>query len=131
MSAETSLDPVTVEWGDCDEAGIVFYPNYFYWFDCGFQRLLRGRGLSQRILKERFGAVTPIVRAEAEFIAPARYDDVLAIVARVEHWETRRFRVTYTLSHNDRPVAKGYETSAWATLTPDGRLKGAAIAEEF
>ncbi len=34
---------VTVEWGDCDETGIVFYPNYFCWFDCGFQRLLRGR----------------------------------------------------------------------------------------
>jgi YbgC/YbaW family acyl-CoA thioester hydrolase len=131
MSEATYRDAVTVEWGDCDEAGIVFYPNYFYWFDCGFQRLLRGRGLSQRILRERFGAVTPILRAEAEFVAPARYDDVLAIVAHVEQWEARRFRVTYTLSHDDRPIARGFETRAWATVMPDGRLKGAAIAAEF
>jgi 4-hydroxybenzoyl-CoA thioesterase len=131
MSEATYRDAVTVEWGDCDEAGIVFYPNYFYWFDCGFQRLLRGRCLSQRILRERFGAVTPILRAEAEFVAPARYDDVLAIVAQVEQWEARRFRVTYTLSHDDRLVAKGHETRAWATVMRDGRLKGAAIAAEF
>jgi acyl-CoA thioesterase FadM len=86
---------------------------------------------SQRILRERFGAVTPILRAEAEFVAPARYDDVLAIVAHIEQWEARQFRVTYTLSHDDRPVAKGYETRAWATVTHDGRLKGTAIAAEF
>jgi len=131
MSEATYRDAVTVEWGDCDEAGIVFYPNYFYWFDCGFQRILRGRGVSQRILRERFGAVTPILRAEAEFVAPARYDDVLAIVAQAEQWEARRFRVAYTLSNDDRAVARGYETRAWATVTQDGRLKGATIPEEF
>ena len=70
---------VTIEWGDCDEAGIVFYPNYFYWLDCAFQRLLRARGLSQRELRKRFGAVTPIVQAHCDFKAPARYDDVLDI----------------------------------------------------
>jgi hypothetical protein len=30
MSEATYRDAVTVEWGDCDEAGIVFYPNYFF-----------------------------------------------------------------------------------------------------
>jgi hypothetical protein len=55
----------TIEWGDCDEAGIVFYPNYFYWLDCAFQRLLRSQGLSQRELRRRFGAVTPIVEAHS------------------------------------------------------------------
>jgi acyl-CoA thioester hydrolase len=51
----------TVEWGDCDEAGIVFYPNYFYWFDCTYQRWLRKHGLSQRELRRRFKGVTPLV----------------------------------------------------------------------
>lgn len=69
----------TIEWGDRDEAGIVFYPNYFYWLDCAFQRLMRSRGLSLREVRKRFGAVTPIVQAHADFMAPARYDDVLSI----------------------------------------------------
>lgn len=24
---------IRIEWGDCDPAGIVFYPRYFEWFD--------------------------------------------------------------------------------------------------
>jgi len=66
-----------IEWGDCDEAGVVFYPNYFYWLDCTFQRLLRDRGLSQRELMRRFGVVTPLVDAGAKFRGPAKYDDGL------------------------------------------------------
>ena len=69
-----------VEWGDCDEAGIVFYPNYFYWFDCTFQRLLRERKLGQRELKRRFGVVTPLVDVGARFLGPATHDDVLRVM---------------------------------------------------
>jgi acyl-CoA thioesterase FadM len=28
---------ILVAWGDCDPAGIVYYPNYFHWFDTIFQ----------------------------------------------------------------------------------------------
>jgi acyl-CoA thioester hydrolase len=120
-----------VEWGDCDEAGVVFYPNYFYWFDCTFQRLLRGRGLSQRVLKNRFGAVTPIVDVGAQFRGPARYDDVLRMQALIESWETKRFRVTYKLSTGGKPVAEGFEVRAWATINENGSLSGAAVDATF
>jgi len=36
----------TIEWCDCDKAGIVFYPTYFYWLDGTFQQWLRTVGLS-------------------------------------------------------------------------------------
>ena len=84
-----------VEWGDCDEAGIVFYPNYFYWFDCTFQRMLRSRELGQRQLRSRFGAVTPLVDVGAKFLGPVRYDDVLRIEAAVVDWAERKFRTAY------------------------------------
>ena len=29
----TSRHQVTIEWGDCDPAGIVYFPNYFRYFD--------------------------------------------------------------------------------------------------
>ena len=54
----------TVEWGDCDEAGIVYYPRYFYWMDSAFHRLLRARDLSYRAFKQRFGAELPLVDVE-------------------------------------------------------------------
>lgn len=121
----------TIEWGDCDEAGIVFYPNYFYWFDCTFQRLLRARGLSQRDVRSRFGAITPIVDAHAEFRSPARYDDVLDIDARVEPLGERRFRIDYHMSCDGRPIGKGYEVRAWALIDTTGAIKGADVDSSF
>ncbi|MBF9234863.1 acyl-CoA thioesterase [Microvirga alba] len=122
---------VTVEWGDCDEAGIVFYPNYFYWFDCTFQRFLRSRGLSQRELKRLFGAVTPIVDTGAKFRGPVRYDDHLDIVAAIDLWDEKRFKVAYRLSVGGTPVAEGFEVRAWAALGEDGRLKGKPVNADF
>lgn len=124
-------DQFTIEWGDCDEAGIVFYPNYFYWFDCTFQRFLRSRGFSQRELRRRFGGVTPLVQVGADFTAPARYDDVVATEARIESWDERRFRVSYRFNVGDSAVASGFELRAWATIAEDGRIRGAAIPAEF
>jgi YbgC/YbaW family acyl-CoA thioester hydrolase len=119
-----------IEWGDCDEAGIVFYPNYFYWMDCTFQRLMKSRGLGQRQNQAKFGAVTPLVDAGMRFRAPARYDDQLQVEAQIGFWEEKRFRIEYRLLCGEKLVAEGYEVRAWAVLTVDG-LRGAPIAEDF
>jgi acyl-CoA thioester hydrolase len=125
---ETSF---TIEWGDCDEAGIVFYPNYFYWLDCTFQQFLRARGLSQRDLRKRFGAVTPIVQAHADFMAPARYDDVLGIKTSVGMEGERRFKVDYHFGCGGRIIGTGYEIRAWALVADDGSIKGAPVDAAF
>jgi 4-hydroxybenzoyl-CoA thioesterase len=122
---------ITVEWGDCDEAGIVFYPNYFYWLDCAFQRLLRQRGLSQRELRKRFGAVTPIVQAHCDFKAPARYDDQLEIEVSVQSDGARNFRVDYQLVSSEKTIGIGYEIRAWARIDADGKMSGAPVNPEF
>jgi 4-hydroxybenzoyl-CoA thioesterase len=129
--AGVHIRETTVEFGDCDEAGIVFYPRYFYWFDCAFQGLLRRHELSQRALRARFGAVTPIIDAGARFRAPASYDDVLAVSCAVELWEERRFRLRYEIRRGDRLVAEGHEMRAWAVLKPAGGIEGGAIPAEF
>jgi acyl-CoA thioester hydrolase len=121
----------TIEWGDCDEAGIVFYPNYFYWFDCSFHRMLRDRGLSQRELKRRFNAVTPLVDAGSKFLAPARYDDVLRVTAAIDSWETKRFRIRYDLFIGSRQVVEGFEIRAWAQIDESGKLRGRPVEPAF
>ena len=120
-----------IEWGDCDEAGIVFYPNYFYWLDCTYQRWLREHGLSQRELRRRFKSVTPLVNVGAEFVGPARYDDELVVRAEVAEWRERRFRIDYKLSVGNVQVASGFEQRAWASVTETGELRGASVPSEF
>lgn len=128
MAFETAY---TIEWGDCDEAGIVFYPNYFYWFDCTWQRWLRSAGLSQRELKRRWGAITPLLDAGAAFKGPASYDQEILIKGRIEDWTDRRFKCLYTVESAGRVIVGGHELRAWAKVDAEGKMKGGTIEPEF
>jgi 4-hydroxybenzoyl-CoA thioesterase len=44
MTAETFKTDVTVSFGHCDPAEIVFYPNFFRWFDAAFHSFLESSG---------------------------------------------------------------------------------------
>ena len=92
---------------------------------------MRARGLSQRELRTRFGAVTPIVTAHADFKAPARYDDVLDVEVSVQKLGEARFQADYKFSSGGRLIGTGYETRAWAKVNADGSIKGAPIGAEF
>lgn len=120
----------SIEWGDCDEAGIVFYPRYFYWFDSAYHRWCRSVGINQRRLKARFNAVTPLVDVGATFRSPATYDDELTVTVTIEEWRDKQFRVGYRLMVEDRLIAEGFEKRAWAVFD-DGRLRGGIIAPAF
>jgi len=123
---------VTIAWGDCDEAGIVFYPNYLYWMDSAFNAWLRERGLSQRVLRQRFGALgTPILECGAKFLSPASYDDVLAIEATVAEWRDRSFRVEYRGGAAGRPVFEGFEARVWAVPGGERGMRAAPIPASF
>ena len=57
-----------IQFGDCDEAGIVFYPRYYAWFDECTHALLAGVGLGHDVLRERYRLTgAPLVQAAARF----------------------------------------------------------------
>lgn len=128
MAFETKF---TVEWGDCDEAGIVFYPNYFYWFDCTFQRWIRSKGIRQRDLRSRFNCFVPLMDVGCNFRQPVRCDDELGIRAQVSEWMEKRFRIDYTLFVDGQQVATGHELRGWVKAAEDGKLASAPIDPEF
>src|SRR5690625_8015647 len=80
---------LTIAWGDCDDAGIVFYPNYFYWFDSTYHAWLRSLGSGLRDVRARWGAVTPLVDVAAPFRSVASYEDVLSIKPHLSEWNWR------------------------------------------
>lgn len=43
-----------VEWGDYDEAGIVFYPNYFRWMDGAFHQVCQSQKHTRRSMSQHF-----------------------------------------------------------------------------
>ncbi len=73
---------VRIYYEDTDAGGVVYYANYLRYFERGRTEYLRERGVSVSELMER-GAIFPVVRLEADYRAPARYDDLLRIETEV------------------------------------------------
>jgi len=63
--------------------GVVYYANYFVWFEVGRTELLRSLGWSYREM-EADGVGLPVIEAHCDYRQPARYDDELEIRTKGE-----------------------------------------------
>lgn len=69
---------VTVRFGDCDPAGIVFYPRYFEMFNNLVEEWCAGGlGLSFRELVMERALGLPTVSVQADFVATSTLGDIL------------------------------------------------------
>ena len=101
-----------MEWGETDAAGIVFYPNYFRWFDQAAHELFRWLGHPVAALMETEIAI-PIIDCGARFLTPLRYDDEVDITSAIVSVRTRAFRVEHTIRREGSVVCEGHEVRMW------------------
>jgi 4-hydroxybenzoyl-CoA thioesterase len=125
---------VEIEWGDCDAAGIVFYPRYFAMFDASTAYLIeKATGLKKFAWTKKFGIVgTPMVDTGATFILPSRYGDVITIETMAGETRRSSFDVTHRVFKGDALAIEAYETRVWAGRDPHDpdRIKGTPIPDE-
>lgn len=104
----------TVDWGDCDPAGIVFYPTYFAWFDRGAHRLFESLGLDHHTVQDTYGAVgLSLVDAQASFKRPATFGDRICAEARIAHIGNSSLTLEHHLSVDGAPIVIGREVRVW------------------
>lgn len=80
---EFSETQVRVRYAETDQMGVVYYANYFVWFEVGRVEYLRARGISYRDMEKDDDCKIAVVDARCRYKAPARYDDVITIRTRV------------------------------------------------
>jgi acyl-CoA thioester hydrolase len=73
-----------IAYADTDRMGVVYYGNYFTLFERGRTELLRSKGFRYRDLEEQMGVFLPAMEASCEYLAPARYDDLIRIRTWIE-----------------------------------------------
>lgn len=70
--------PVRVYYEDTDMAGIVYYANYLRFIERARSDWVREIGIDQLAMKAA-GVVFAVRRVEADYLAPAVFDDVLDV----------------------------------------------------
>ena len=129
----TSRKDIQIEWGDCDPAGIVFYPRYFAWFDARTAGHFAHAGLPKFQMLKTYGIVgIPMVDTRAKFILPSKFGDVVTVETRIMAFRRSSFDVEHRLLKEGALAIEGFETRVWVGRHPDDpeRIKAQAIPEE-
>jgi 4-hydroxybenzoyl-CoA thioesterase len=127
----THVYPCQVQWGDCDPAGIIFYPTYFRWIDAASWALFDAAGYGLKWMKDHHTAM-PLVSAECQFLFPAEPGDRCEVRSRIARFGGKSFVVEHDIVRSDgTALAKGSETRVWGRYAggPGTPLKGEAIPE--
>ncbi|MGR3484021.1 MAG: tol-pal system-associated acyl-CoA thioesterase [Paracoccaceae bacterium] len=77
-ASECHVWPIRVYYEDTDLAGLVYYANYLRFIERARSEWVRGLGIDQVALKAA-GIVFAVRRVEADYLSPARYDDLLEV----------------------------------------------------
>lgn len=92
--AETSI---RVRYAETDQMGIVYYGNYFTWFEIGRVELCRQLGFEYKQMESQDDSFIIVADAHCRYKKPARFDDVLTIRTRVTQSERRTLRFGYEI----------------------------------
>jgi 4-hydroxybenzoyl-CoA thioesterase len=131
---KTYRHTVTVHWGDTDPAKIVFYPNYFEWFDQSTMLLFSSVGLGWDTLMQKYGVPgLPLVEASSKFRAPCRFRDEIVIESCVSQWNEKTVELRHNVTNRGVLSVEGREVRVWVKPHPDdpSRIKAFEIPEEI
>jgi len=122
-TADFSVE-LPVRWADCDPARVVFYPNYFAYFEDALRAFVEHRGTSWTRLMEGQGLFFPRVEAQARYLAPASYDDRIRVSLRVQEVTRKILTMGWVMRrcHDERVVAEGHVK--FAVIRPEPGATG-------
>jgi 4-hydroxybenzoyl-CoA thioesterase len=123
-----------IEWGDCDPAGIVFFPRYFAMFDTSTTYLMeRAIGMSKFDYLKAYNFLGhPIVETNARFRLPTRFGDEVAIETAVAACGRSSVKIEHRLTKAGLLAVEGFETRVFVARDPADpeRLKSQPIPPE-
>ncbi|AUH32531.1 tol-pal system-associated acyl-CoA thioesterase [Paracoccus tegillarcae] len=111
--------PIRVYYEDTDLAGIVYYANYLKFIERGRTDWLRDLGVDQGALKDREGVVFAVRRVEADYLSPARFDDLLTVETALHQMTPARIVMDQRVLRDDALLFTARVTVA--CLSPNGR----------
>jgi acyl-CoA thioester hydrolase len=113
-----------VRYGETDQMGVVYHPNYFLYFEAGRTELLRAAGVAYSEL-ERSGVFLVVTEASCTYRSAARYDEELEVKTAIDHvgkatigFAYRVLGQTGTLLAEGRTVLASVDSSKFPVRLP-------------
>ena len=133
--SHTHITEFTVEFGDCDPAQIVFYPNFLRWMDSAARHFFEAAGVpAWKELERTTGLIgAPLAEVSSRFMRPATYGDRISVETTVAEWRGRMFVLQHVVRRGDEVLVEGREVRFFARRRADdpSRIEAVVAPEEI
>ena len=98
-----------VPYKDTDKMGIVYYANYFEWFESARTEYFRALGLPYTQCEEK-GLFLPVVDTRCRYYSPCTYDDLIVVRTSVSRLRSSAIDFQYYTFHKstERKLTTGF-----------------------
>lgn len=112
---------VKVMFGDCDPAGIVFFPNFSKWMDASSLHFFMQCGVPPWRELEKINGIfgAPILEIQTRFVTSATYGETLHVHTSVIEWREKVLIQKHVIRRGDVLICEGTETRAFCKRMPD------------
>ena len=133
--SKSHIYTVHVQFGDCDPAGIVFFPNFSRWMDEASLAFFMAMGVPpwRELVKTRGIIGTPLLEIHTKFMRPATYGESIQIHTTVESWAAKTFMHRHQVRRGEDLLCEGTEVRAFCIRDPANpeRIKAIPIPEDI
>ena len=116
----SSVSIVRVRYAETDQMRVVYYANYFVWFEVARADLLRTFGWSYREM-EQAGVSLPVIDAHCQYHRPVRYDDELEVRTEGRLLSKVRMEFVYQVVRRDDQSLAASGRTIHAAMDPTGK----------
>jgi acyl-CoA thioester hydrolase len=120
VSAIRHVSRLRVRYAETDQMGVVYYANYFVWFEVARADLLRSLGWNYRDMEDA-GVLLPVIDAQCTYRRPARYDDEIDVRAEGTLMSPLRLAFQYEVRVAADQALSATGRTEHAAVGPDGR----------
>jgi len=120
---------VRVRYAETDNMGVVYYANYYIYFEIGRTEYLRNLGIDYRQMELEDDSFIYVAESKCRYRRPARYDDPLRIRTRIVAVRRRTITFDYEILHNETAELLATGETIHVVCDSSGRPK--AMPEKY
>jgi acyl-CoA thioester hydrolase len=126
---DVSETTVRVRYAETDQMGVVYYANYFIYFEIGRVEHMRQLGVAYKEMEIQDDSFIMVAESTCRYLRPARYDDLLVIRTRVSEARRRTIRFSYEIVNSASSVVLA--TGETVHVVCDSQNRPKALPEKY
>src|SRR6202020_396725 len=122
---------IRVRYAETDQMGVVYYANFFIWFEVGRVELLRQLGFHYKQMEIEDDCHIPVVEANCRYKSPARYDDELLLETTVLALRRTVIKFGYRLLRQENESSTPLADGETPHVTVNRRLRKGPLPKKY